>query len=177
MVYSRTSARNKSWFFVRQFDLPLSAFATVDHTLHRQRRSAMNPFFSKQRIQQLEPSIQAQVDKLCARLEEFKGTGNVLRIREAYSCFAADVVMDYSTGSSLHYLESPDFMPMWTQTMQEGSNSAVLCRHFPLILTMMKSIPKWMGKKMNPGLALFYDFQEVSPYLLITLTYGQDQRY
>jgi hypothetical protein len=140
----------------------MSGFCTIDHNLHRQRRSAMDPFFSKQRIQLLEPSIQAQVDKLCARLEEFKGTEKVLRIRDAYSCFASDIVMDYCTGSSLNHLNSPNFLPLWRETLQGANEAGVTYKYFPWLLKIMKLAPKGLVQKAFPGLALIYAFEEVS---------------
>jgi hypothetical protein len=162
ILYSRDSPRDKYWFYVRQFGIPLSGFATIDHTLHRQRRGVMNPFFAKQRINQLEPSIQALADKLCSRLDEFKGTGEVLKIRDAYSCFTADVVMDYTTGSSLNYLDTSDFQPIWSETMQGLAKMGAFSKQFPWFLLAMKSIPRRFVEKTNPGLALYFAFQDVS---------------
>ena len=39
-----------------------AAISTLSHELHRQRRAATAPFFSKASIQRLEPSVQSVVD-------------------------------------------------------------------------------------------------------------------
>jgi hypothetical protein len=45
-----THKRNKWSFFTNQSGLTSSAFATDDHDLHRLRRAALNPYFSKQKV-------------------------------------------------------------------------------------------------------------------------------
>ena len=50
-----------------------SAFATLDHDLHRVRRGALNPYFSKRMVQRLEPRVKQKVLALKQRLVESAG--------------------------------------------------------------------------------------------------------
>ena len=52
-----------------------SAFSTVEHQLHRQRRAAFSSFFSKASVRKLEPLIQSLVRKLCQKLQGKVNTG------------------------------------------------------------------------------------------------------
>jgi hypothetical protein len=56
-LYSSHKPRNKSEFFVNQFNFRETGFATADYKLHRTRRAAMNPFFSKQKVVRLQPML------------------------------------------------------------------------------------------------------------------------
>jgi cytochrome P450 len=43
---------------------------TIGHDLHKIRRNAITPFFSKRHVQAVEPDIQDKVERLCQRIEE-----------------------------------------------------------------------------------------------------------
>lgn len=51
-----------------------SALATVDHNLHKLRRSALNPFFSTQSVRKLQPVIEERGDAL---LDSFRNYARV----------------------------------------------------------------------------------------------------
>ncbi|TVY83002.1 Cyrochrome P450 monooxygenase, partial [Lachnellula suecica] len=51
------------------------AIGTKDHDVHRMRRGALNPFFSKRFVSELEPFVQAIIDKMCNRLDDACETG------------------------------------------------------------------------------------------------------
>ena len=46
------------------------AIGTVDHDLHRVRRGALNPFFSKRSVLEILPFVQNIIDKLCGRFDD-----------------------------------------------------------------------------------------------------------
>ena len=47
---------------------PGSVLATKEHDLHRRRRAAVNPFFSKLSVRRVEPTIQRTLSKLISRM-------------------------------------------------------------------------------------------------------------
>ena len=52
------------------FGTPNSILATIEHNVHRRRRSAYANYFSKQSIKKYSNVIQAAVNKLCAKFEQ-----------------------------------------------------------------------------------------------------------
>lgn len=94
-----------------------AAVGTTDHELHRMRRSALNPFFSKQTVMRLEPIIKTHVDHLHRRLNEFFGTGQVVNLSDAFTCLSADVIGSYAFGKEYGFLDSKDFNPRWRLLM------------------------------------------------------------
>ena len=70
------------------YDKPRSIqyrFGTPEHDVHRIRRTAISPFFSKKGITQHTPSIQDRVDRLCSRLaKEFAGTNKVVVLNNLF---------------------------------------------------------------------------------------------
>ena len=62
-----------------------ASFATMGHDLHRLRRSAVNPFFSKRMVQELEPRVKSKVELLKKRVLGYAGTGELLDLCNACS--------------------------------------------------------------------------------------------
>ena len=91
-LYSQHKVRHKYAYFLDRFQLPGSAFGSVDHKLHRERRAALNKYLSKQTIKKLEPMLLDMLDKLCGRIEEFREKGEKLDMRIVYQCFSTDVI-------------------------------------------------------------------------------------
>lgn len=93
MYGSQKNRRNKSrlWFWVvgtGEFGDP-STFATLPHDLHRMRRSALAPYFSKQVVQRLEPRVREKVQLLKERALQHQQTGEPLELLNAMSGLTA----------------------------------------------------------------------------------------
>lgn len=84
--------REKSRFFVSQFNLPGAGFGTLSHDLHRSRRNALNRYFSKAAVAKLEDRIQDKAELLCEKFLEMANTGTPIDLAVAFSCFTTDVV-------------------------------------------------------------------------------------
>ncbi|KAM0126254.1 hypothetical protein ACHAO1_010161 [Botrytis cinerea] len=56
-LFSYNAVRNKDPFYTAQFNTPDTEFGAEDHYVHRMRRSALNPFFSKASIDRLSPML------------------------------------------------------------------------------------------------------------------------
>ena len=99
---------------------PGSAFSTVPHAVHRMRRAALNPFFSKRAVTQLEPIIREKAEKLASRFEAAVETREVIRIDVAYMALTMDVITQYAYAGSYNYLAEPDFKLEWKNTLIGG---------------------------------------------------------
>jgi cytochrome P450 len=133
--------------------------AILDYYHHRLLRANMNPYFSMARIRQLEPEIQALVDKLCDRLQGLKNTGVAINAQHAFSCFATDVISDYTMGLGFHYLDEPDFIPQWSETLSGIATSSAFFKPFPWLLSLLKALPEGFVAWLNPGMGLMFKFQ------------------
>jgi cytochrome P450 len=58
---------------------------TNSHDLHRLRRSALNPFFSKASVRKLQPTIDSKMDQFIERFEDFRKNGDVIVINHAFA--------------------------------------------------------------------------------------------
>ncbi|KAL4803097.1 cytochrome P450 [Aspergillus unguis] len=159
VIYSRDSPRNKYFYYQRTLNAPLALINAEDQHRHRLVRSQLNPFFSTTRIRQLEPTLKSLVDKLCARLEELKGTDQVVNIEHPLTCYTTDVITDYTMGDGYHYLDEPDFIPSWHDMLCGTAKTMVFVRPVAFLLPLLVSLPEKLTAWLNPGMELFFAFQ------------------
>lgn len=119
----------------------------------------MNPYFSTSRIRSREPLIQNLVNKLCHQLREYKDTGKPINVQHPYTCFATDVVSDYTMGVGFHYLDKPGFVPEWNATLATGAKSSVYMRPFPWLRWLLDALPKRVLLWIFPGAFLTAQFK------------------
>ena len=119
------------------------------------RRAALNPFFSKRAVTQLEPIIREKVEKLASRFEAAVETREVIRIDVAYMALTMDVITQYAYARSYNYLAEPDFKLEWKKTLIGGFEMGATMRHLP----WMAKTPDWLVKVINPGMMMFFNWQ------------------
>ena len=76
---------------MRSFGPTVASFSTEGHELHRIRRGALSPFFSKASVTQLQPAVRAVIAKFVARITALKGSGTPINLIDAYSALTNDV--------------------------------------------------------------------------------------
>jgi cytochrome P450 len=156
---SATRKRDKYTGWVILAATPGSSFATVGHEHHRLRRGALNSFFSKRAVTQLEPVIQEKVDKLCRRFGGVSKTGEVIRADAAYVALTMDVISQYAFANDDDYLSEPDFKLAWKETLEGAFEGGALLRQFPWMLPLMNSMPDSWVASMNPSMKLMLDWK------------------
>lgn len=65
-----------------------SVGGSITHDLHRKRREALNPFFSHQRIERLDPELREKADQLETIFAHAENSGEVLNLSDVYFGFA-----------------------------------------------------------------------------------------
>lgn len=156
MLYSHSNPRDKYYYYLKPFDFPLSAFGTESHRVHRLRRAATNPFFSRGKVLQQEGLIQQLVNKLCDRLEGLAIKGDIAPLSLGYTCLTTDLITSFVMDRNFGYLDSPDWHPCWGQTLKEASELTTVTRQVTWVLLMLRLFPQCWIETLNPGLTLFY---------------------
>jgi hypothetical protein len=160
-LYSQHEPRDKSEYYLNQFQLPGSSFGTADHRHHRKRRGALNPFLSKQSVGRVQPMLTYMIDKLCNRIEEFRKSGQPMPIRLVYSCLATDIVTLIILNHNPNLLDSPDFSPVWVETVKAIAAAGHTMKQFPWIFSIIRALPPSFVGAMNPGMLLLLESQAV----------------
>ena len=81
----------------------MTVFGSELHEVHKARRSAINPFFSKASVVRLEPMLQHRVHQMCDRISDLGKRGQVVHLRDAFVAVTIDIVTEYCTPLVLSY--------------------------------------------------------------------------
>ncbi|KAK2792149.1 hypothetical protein FQN52_003917 [Onygenales sp. PD_12] len=159
-IYSAgNKKRHKYDKWAKMAGAPTSTSTTVDHDLHRQRRAAINPSFSKRAVVGLEPKVQQKVDTLCERFEALARTGEPVRLDVAYGALTTDVITEYCFGYTYNYLLEPDFKLEWKESMDMVFEGSQFRRATPWLTLAMQQFPDKYILKMVPALGSLIKLQ------------------
>jgi cytochrome P450 len=132
------------------FGTSAAAVGTVDHDLHRHRRSALNPFFSKKQISQLEPRMMHHVDHLIERLKQFRQTRKQVNLVDAFTALTADLISDLAYGQTYNFLQQEYFNPEWHKFMMELSRNTHLMKQLPVLYNLLEVLPRALVSFIHP---------------------------
>jgi len=148
--------------FNHRWNSPGSVQVTGPHDLHRLRRTAINPFFSKRQVFLLWPYILEKSEKLCGKLEEtYCGTGIPLNLTKAFGCYTLDVITEYAFGNSYNDLDNEGFHSGLTAVLNALLGQVHAITHFPWILTFLDAMPLKIQEFLHPGLVTVHKYHKV----------------
>lgn len=147
-----------------------SIITTKDHNLHRRRRAALNPFFSKQNVRRLEPIIQRAVVGLLGRMEGWAKTSVPAPMNTAYQATTKDIIHEYVFGktSRPNFIEVEDMNKDFF-TILKPRASMHMGAYFPWMNTLMMSIPQSVVIWLDPNVAKILNYIEVGSILDVAL--------
>lgn len=91
IIYRNGSQFFKDPHYYGNFGPKYSAFVTSSNEVHRKRRSAINPFFSRKMVLELEDIVHSKVDKFIKRLTEAFQRNESLDAHHGFSAISVDV--------------------------------------------------------------------------------------
>ena len=100
-IYAPSYRRREKYAFQTEtLKVPMSVGGSMNHELHRKRREALNPFFSKRSVVALGFMISSKVDLLRASLERHVNDGTPVNLSDIYYAFAHEEVSKISRVNS-----------------------------------------------------------------------------
>ncbi|CZR63276.1 related to cytochrome P450 [Phialocephala subalpina] len=153
---------DKTMKFDIRWDSPGAAQVTGPHELHRIRRTALNPFFSKHQVLLLWPYIREKRDKFCRRVDEYVETKKPLNLSKAFGCFSIDVVTEYAFGQSYNDLDNEHFFSGLSEVMDELLGRVHVITHLPWILSAVRALPEWVQGLLNPGMIVVRKYHGIT---------------
>lgn len=152
--------RDKDAQFLKAYSVPGSMVSTVDHDHHRYRRNILNAFFSKRAVNELSPVVEEKVLKLMQRFATAHREESIMRLDDAFSALASDLITQYSFGKSWDFLDDENFRRDIRSAITETANAAHINRFFPLFPRTLRMVPKWLLCKIQPGKTSVVEFME-----------------
>ncbi|TLD09930.1 hypothetical protein PgNI_05135, partial [Pyricularia grisea] len=131
-----------------------SLLHTEDHDLHRIRRAALAPFFSRRAIVALQGLIIDKIERLCCRFSELHQSGEVVDITYAMAALTMDVISAYSLGIDTDCLGKPDWSPNWLDAFRQAGYIRPLARQFKWIINpILMAISPDFIQRFDPATA------------------------
>ncbi|KIW90646.1 uncharacterized protein Z519_08429 [Cladophialophora bantiana CBS 173.52] len=158
-LYTKAGRVDKYEWMAGRFGDHNSAFATASDELHRIRRGALNPLFSRQRILDLQDVIQGKIDILVDRVREFQAEEKVMPINRAFSALTEEVILEYCFNLSYDALREPEFEKSLHDPIMAANQFSNVSLQFPWIPKILFNLPQSITVKMQPEYALFFRMQ------------------
>jgi cytochrome P450 len=162
-IYSTTRLGiDKPGYAKYPFSAPGAIVSTPEHELHRQRKTVLNPFFSKRAVLKQAHAIQCQVDKISSRLAtEYAPSGKVLALGDLFSSYTADVVTKYAFDQTYNFLDAPDFLIPFTKSIEGFKKFAHHATQFPLLPRVLARLPDRILMTLQPGMLAALEYKRV----------------
>jgi hypothetical protein len=96
--------------------------------------------FSKRNIVNFQPVIRGQINILCQKLSQYKESGRVLSLDNAWSALMADIITPYAFGQSYHHLEIPDFSASFHEAYMAMTEFSHIAEHFGLLIAVSSAL-------------------------------------
>ena len=158
---SAPSHRDKFEFFVKSPDSDNATGFTVDHELHRLRREALSPFFSKRNVTSLESRIKAKIEFLCQRLDEYVVSHNPVNLTVASLALTMDILTEYAFAEDFGLLKQDDFNVKWKDTILSIMQALPTVRHFKWFLRLVTALPPSLARLVAPDMSQLVEWKEV----------------
>ncbi|KAK6826924.1 hypothetical protein RU639_004766 [Aspergillus parasiticus] len=158
-VFNQTNGRAVKPLRVADVFGPYPAtIGTQSHELHRLRRSALNPFFSKKSVNDLVPVMWRPIDILRKRLQQAAQTGDMLNMKYIYAAVTLDIINAYCFAHEPHSMDQPDFGRKGFDDVDSFLEMSLLNIHNPWAMRFTYSLP---GEFPNsaPAMADILDFR------------------
>lgn len=148
---------------VQSIQAPGSVLSSVDHDLHRSRRTVLNPFFSKRNVRRLEPIINHELSILLQRFDGWARIGQPIQINNAFRAATKDIVQVYCFGPGKLYLEMEDCNAAFFDVITP-QRVVHLGTYVYWLGYTMANLPPALMTKIIPRVGVFANFMIVSPW-------------
>ncbi|KIX06391.1 uncharacterized protein Z518_04367 [Rhinocladiella mackenziei CBS 650.93] len=158
-LYTKAGRVDKYDWMAGRFGCDTSVFTTGPDDLHRVRRGALNPLFSRARIVDLQTIIREKIGILLGRIREFQKDERILPINRAFMALTGDVVMEYCFSMSYDHLKLENFEKTLHEPFMAASISGHLSLQCPWVPKILFTLPESILLKIEPLYALVFRMQ------------------
>ncbi|GKZ16483.1 hypothetical protein AbraIFM66951_000289 [Aspergillus brasiliensis] len=138
---SRARRREKDPVQIAQFDLDGAVFSSITPATHRQRRSHLDKFFSKQAISNIEYLIHDSLDKIIRTYKEAYQSNSIVNLDAGFAGLTADVIYQYAFGFNPGNLDAEGFNESVRDTSNAFFKGTHVLNFFPFIKVILGMMP------------------------------------
>jgi len=134
--------------------------------VHRVRRAAINPLFSRKVVLDLEGVVQSKVQKLCQRLSEALRVGKPMDLHHGFRAVSVDVITDYAFDKCYNLLDGPSLGTEFFDLLRGMVPVFWVFQQFPFMQKLLTALPPWLLLRMSPEMGTLVQLQSVNaPHL------------
>ncbi len=153
---------DKTEKFRYRFSVPEATVQTGLAEVHRRRRAAIAPCFSKARIRSRNDDLQAVINGISKRLStEYAGTGKVINVNFMWSAMASDIITEIAFARPTDFSSAPDFTSPFAQAITQAVNASHVMTHFGFLVTALNSFPDVVLAILMPSFKPVLRFRKV----------------
>jgi cytochrome P450 len=160
-IYYVGSKYSKSPAFYGAFGSNSAAFTTASNEVHRVRRAALNPLFSRKMVLELEDVVQSKAQKLYSRLADALAAGTPIDLHHGFRAVSVDVITDYAFDSCYNLLDRQDFGVDFFAMVRGLGPAFWFFQQWPFTQSLAYKIPLWLAKILSQPLGSFLQMQAV----------------
>ena len=160
-IYRIGTKFSKDPIFYGAFGYGTAAFPTPSNEIHRMRRAALNPLFSRKRVLELENIIHDKVEKVGRRIGQSATSKTPVDLHHACRAISVDAITDYGFGNCYNLLDEEDFGLPFFDAMRELGPAVWFFQQWPFLQSLALSIPYWLAKRLSANLEAFMRLQMV----------------
>jgi cytochrome P450 len=163
-IYHVGSKYAKSPNFYNALCVPHSSVGTASNEVHKIKRGAMNPIFSRQRVLDVESIVQDKVAKVISRLETSISNTRVgdesgVDLHHAFRAVSVDVASEFAFGHCYDFLDKDDTGADFFE-MARGIGPALYAfQQFPSLQRLALKIPPWLAPLLSRPLGYVTSMQ------------------
>jgi len=162
-VYTKHTAQrpiDKLERYRHRFGMPEATISTVSGELHRIRRAAIAPFFSRQRIAALEGTVQDIMNIISHRLAtEYAGTGRNIDVCTMWGSMTADVVSELAFARCANFTSAPGFFSPYYEALRSMVYAGHITTHMNWLMGMIHWVPDAVMGRLIPGFKPILDYR------------------
>ncbi|KAL3429624.1 cytochrome P450 [Aspergillus tetrazonus] len=158
-IYTKAGRVDKYDRMSSRFGNDTSVLATIPDSLHRVRRGALNPFFSRQRILGLQDIIRQKLNIFIKRVEEYKALNAPMPINRGFLAFSEDVIMQYCFGHDYAALDKQGWAPTLHDPIVNVTIAGNTALHFPIVPKIMNVLPQSWIARLDPVYVSIFQMQ------------------
>lgn len=139
--------------------VPHSSFGSTPNEIHRIRRGALNPMFSRQRVLELEGIVQEKANKVCWRMQAGVDQGKPVDLHHAFRAVSVDVISDFAFDGCYDFLDQDDIGATFFE-MSRGIGPALwVFQQFPSLQSVALTTPPWLASFLSKPLGYITSMQ------------------
>ncbi|KAI1505577.1 putative flavonoid 3-hydroxylase [Biscogniauxia marginata] len=138
---SSSGKRNKYAPFANVGGTPKATFGTVAYDLHRLRRAAINPLYSKSAVAGAAPMIYDHTELLLSLLDQQIARDGYTEMRKNYLAFTTENISVYALGQSSTLLENETKAFQWRESIKAQAEWTLLARNFSWVTSLVLKMP------------------------------------